>query len=179
MSCIEDIQNDYFEWMVDIVDGFRYSKEISHRKLLIHLHTTVFDYTIPMDANRADDGIQLRRRYCLYHNADRSCLNIGPCTVLEMMIALALRCEEEIMDDPDVGNRTAQWFWTMIANLGLNGITDDIYDRQYVDDVLERFMNMEYEPDGRGGLFRIRNCPHDLRYVEIWCQLMWYLNTIV
>lgn len=179
MSYREEVQNDYFEWMVDMVCGFRYSKEISNRKLLMHLHTTVFEYTIPMDANRADDGIQLRRRYCLYHDADRSCLNIGECTVLEMMIALAIRCEEEIMDDPEMGNRTAQWFWTMIANLGLGGITDDVYDREYVDDVLKRFMDMEYEPDGRGGLFRIRNCPYDLRDVEIWRQLMWYLNTIV
>lgn len=179
MSIRDQVQNEYFEWLVDIVCGYRYSKELSNRKLLMHLHTTVFDYTIPMDANRADDGIQLRRRYCLYHDADRSYLDIGECTVLEMMIALALRCEEEIMDDPDVGDRTSQWFWIMIANLGLNGITDDVYDRKRVDYILERFLNREYEPDGRGGLFRIRKCDRDLREVEIWHQLMWYLNTIV
>ena len=40
------------------------------------------------------------------------------CSVLEMMIALAIRCEEHIMDDPDVGNRTGQWFWK------------DVYKRQ-------------------------------------------------
>ena len=179
MTIRDQVQNDYFEWMVDIVCGYRYSKELSNRKLLMHLHTTVFDYTIPMDANRADDGIQLRRRYCLYHNVDRSYLNIGECTVLEMMIALAIRCEEEIMDDPDVGNRTAQWFWTMITNLGLSDMTDDVYDRRYVTNVLNRFLDRDYEPDGRGGLFRIRKCQDDLRDVEIWCQMMWYLNTIV
>lgn len=133
-----------------------------------------------MDANRADDGIQLRRRYCLYHaQIDRSCLNIGECTVLEMMVALALRCEEEIMDDPEIGNRTAQWFWLMITNLGLGGMTDNAYDRRRVSDILERFIDREYEPDGRGGLFWLRKCQEDLRDVEIWRQLMWYLNTIV
>lgn len=179
MSYREDIQNDYFEWMVDIVCGYRYSKDLSNRKLLMRLHTTVFDYTIPMDANRASDGVKLRHRYALYHDVDEECLDIGECTVLEMMIALAIRCEEEIMDDPDVGDRTAQWFWTMIANLGLGGMTDDVYDRRVVDDVLCRFLNREYEPDGRGGLFRIRKCPYDLRAIEIWHQMMWYLNTIV
>ena len=99
--------------------------------------------------------------------------------MLEMMIALALRCEEEIMDDPEIGNRTAQWFWLMITNLGLNGMSDDAYDRQLVTDVLNRFIDGEYEPDGRGGLFWLRKCKEDLRDVEIWCQLMWYLNTIV
>lgn len=180
MPIRDQIQNDYFEWMIRIVCGERYSKETSYRRLLMHLHTTVFDYTIPMDANRADDGIQLRRRYCLYHGQiDRSYLNIGECTVLEMMIALALRCEEEIMDDPDVGDRTSQWFWLMVTNLGLGGITDDSYDREYVSDVLDRFLNREYEPNGRGGLFWIRKCTDDLRDIEIWRQMMWYLNTIV
>ena len=37
----------------------------------------------------------------------------------------------------------------------------------------------EYAPDGRGGLFTIRNCEEDLRKVEIWYQLCWYLDTII
>jgi hypothetical protein len=115
----------------------------------------------------------------VYNDISESFLNIGPCSILEMMVALAIRCEEEIMYDPDIGDRTAQWFWCMIANLGLGGITDDVYDRAYVDDILIRLLYREYEPDGRGGLFRIRNCEYDLREVEIWCQMLWYLNTIV
>ena len=174
-----DIQNDYFEWMVGIVCGDRYSKNISYRKLLMHLHNTIFDYTIPMDANRANDGKKLRRRYSIYHDTWESYLNIGDCTVLEMMIALAIRCEEEIMDDPCVGNRTAEWFWGMVTTLGLGSMTDDVYDRREVDYILDRFLNREYEPDGRGGLFLVRKCQYDLRDEEIWCQMLWYLDSIV
>lgn len=165
--------------MFDLVSRGRYSEDISYRKLLMHLHRTVFTYSIPLDRNRAANGEHLRYRFALNHHVDEEYLDIGPCTVLEMMLALAIRCEEEIMDDPDVGDRTAQWFWNMITNLGLGGVTDDNYDRRDVDDILTTFLNRDYDPDGRGGLFRIRNCKYDLRQVEIWVQMSWYLNTIV
>ena len=96
-----------------------------------------------------------------------------------MMVALAIRCEENIMDDPSYGNRTGQWFWGMIVNLGLGFMTDSRFDEKFVDDVIFRFLNREYEPDGKGGLFTVRNCKYDLRTVEIWYQMCWYLDTFV
>jgi hypothetical protein len=95
-----------------------------------------------------------------------------------MMVALASECEET-MDDPNVGDRTGQWFWGMIVNLGLGSMADYNFDYDYVDGVIQRFLNREYEPNGRGGLFTIRNCTEDLRTVEIWSQLCWYLGTIM
>lgn len=178
MTTRDRVQNDYFEWMLDIVDGERDSEEISYRKLLTHLHCTDFVYSIPMDENRASDGLDLRYRYSLASGDDKRYLDIGPCTVLEMMIALAIRCEEEIMSDPDVGDRTRQWFWTMVNSLGLGAVTDARYDKALVNDILTTFLDREYEPNGRGGLFYIRNCEYDLRDVEIWYQLSWYLNSI-
>ena len=82
------------------------------------------------------------------------------------------------MDDPKFGNRTGQWFWEMITNLGLGSMTDNHYDRDYVDKVIDRFLNRKYERDGRGGLFTVRNCDKDLRKVEIFFQLCYYLDTI-
>lgn len=144
----------------------------------MHLHNIEFTWFIPHDDNRADDGIQLRRRYALAMEDVRlaRCLT-GPCSVLEMMVALASRCEE-IMDDALMGNRTGQWFWGMIHNLGLSPMTDSKFNRDTVDDIIARLLNREYEPDGRGGLFTVRHCTHDMRTVEIWCQLSWYLGSI-
>lgn len=177
----ERINNEYFEWLSDIVCGERFSNEISYRKLLSHLHSIIFRYSIPRDANRAGDGLRLRYRFILRHDYDREYKDYieGPCSVLEMMVALALRCEEDIMDNPSYGDRIGQWFWGMITNLGLRHMDDTCYDEEYVEQVIDRFLDREYEPDGTGGLFRIRHCASDLRNVEIWYQLCWYLDSFV
>lgn len=179
MTFADRINNEYFEWMFNLMSGESCSKEFSFRKLLMLLHNIKFVYSIPKDKNRAADGISLRRRFAAQNGYEdlSDCLD-GPCSVLEMMVALAIRCEENIMDDPGIGDRTKQWFWEMIANLGLNGMYDSIFDRRVVEEAVERFLNREYEPDGRGGLFRVRNCETDLRTVEIWYQLCWYLDSI-
>ena len=176
----EDRVNDeYFEWLCELIDSSRFSKQVSYRKLLAHLHNIEFTWFIPYDDNRANDGIQLRRRYALAHDDPTLSTYItGPCSVLEMMVALAIRCEETIMDDALMGNRTGQWFWGMIHNLGLTPMTDPKFDRGFVDEVVARFLNREYAPDGRGGLFTVKHCSHDLRTVEIWRQLSWYLGSI-
>lgn len=183
MTFRDEINNEYFEWMCNLVFDGSYSKETSFRKLLIHLHDTEFIYSIPKDENRACDGLNLRYRFAYEHpelgDGEADSYITGPCSVLEMMLALAIRCEEDTMDNPLVGNRTGQWFWEMIVNLGLGSMTDVRYDRRRVDDVIDIFLNREYEPDGRGGLFRIRGCKRDLRTVEIWNQLNWYLDTII
>ena len=170
---------DYFDWMYNLVCRNRYSKNISFKKLFSYLNDTKFTYSIRMDLNRAKDGTELRRRYAnefkIANIYDRIC---GPCSVLEMMIALAIRCEETIMDDENFGDRTDQWFWDMMKNLGLGHMNDDEFDEEYVSDVVTRFLNRDYEPDGRGGLFFVRNCDIDLRDVEIWIQMLWYLDNI-
>lgn len=167
-----DIYVEYFNWLCDLVGGIKHSRTISYKNLLWYLYNTEFIFSISRDANRASDGIQLRYRF-----DDREEIQ-GPCSVLEMMIALALRCEETIMDNTAYGNRTGQWFWTMINSLGLSSMADDRYDESYVAEVIDIFLHREYQPNGKGGLFTIRHNDRDLRDVEIWIQMLWYLNTI-
>lgn len=179
----DDIHNEYFDWLYDWVCADNCVQGTSFRKLLACLHNIEFIFSISRDSNRAGDGMDLRRRFALEHRRDFDIITEylddgSPCSVLEMMVALAIRCEEQIMDDPAYGNRTSQWFWEMMINLGLGGMYDTNFDRDYVERVIYRFLNRDYEPDGRGGLFRIKYCDRDLRDVEIWYQLCWYLDSI-
>lgn len=179
----DDLNNEYFNWLFDLVCDKKHSSRISYRKLLMRLHDIRFTYLIDRDESRYQDGEELRYHFavdCGYE--DSADLILGyldrPCTVLEMMTALAIRCEKEYMDDPSIGDRTRQWFWGMIVNLGLGSMDDTRFDRRYVDDCIYRFLDRDYAPDGKGGLFYIRNCDTDLRDVEIWYQFCWYLNSI-
>lgn len=175
--------DNYFEWLINYVSEDGRKGNMSYRLLFEHLHHERFYYLLQMDRNRAQDGIDLRYRYASqYHDTDyiynTLCDTIGDCTVLEMILSLAIICEESIMDDPEYGNRTSQWFWSMLRSLGVGNMDDSHYDFDKVDFIVRRFLDRKYMPDGRGGLFTIRNCEEDMRDVEIWYQMNWYLDTV-
>lgn len=178
----DELCNEYFDWMYQLVRDKHYMKNLSYRKLLTELFERDFYYILSMDKNRAQDGIDLRYRFgyeCGYSHAFiKEHLDDSNVSVLEMMVALAFRCEEQIMDDPDIGNRTGQWFWSMIENLGLISMDDKNFDSDYINYVITRFLEREYAPNGEGGLFRTNRKLQDMRSTEIWYQLCWYLTDL-
>lgn len=175
-----ELNNEYFQWMCQLV---KWPRRSNYSTLLSYLHSVDFEYIIPMDGNRAEDGVELRYRFGYENDFDApliaSYLDDRPCSVLEMMVALALRCEEHIADDPDIGNRTGLWFWEMVKNLGLMSMRDNTFDEDYAEDIVTRFLNRDFKRDGRGSLFTVQNCEYDLRTVEIWYQMCWYLNDVL
>ncbi|MFQ7396490.1 MAG: hypothetical protein ACLRNW_01500 [Neglectibacter sp.] len=55
------------------------------------------------------------------------------------------------MDDPDAGDRTGQWFWSMLVSLGLGSMDDRKFDRYFVDQTLERFLNAGTDATAKAG----------------------------
>lgn len=163
---------EYFNWLCDKIDPRGY------RKLLGQLHATPFHYILPMDGNRYEDGISMRYRYSQdmgMHPAETA--DDIPCSVLEMLVALATRMEEEIMADSTFGDRTSMWFWDMIRNLELYDMTDLNYDHNYVEERLLIFMDRLYGFHGEdGALFYVEEPRGDMRCADIWAQMQWYLT---
>lgn len=176
----ERLENEYFDWMYEKVRWW--SDDISYRKLLRFLHGQIFYYLIERDDNRYADGIGLRYLFGNtngYSQAEiASYLDDKECSVLEMMVALSNRCENDIMTRPDEDDRTGFWFMGMIKSLGLSNMDDRNFNLIKANDILERFLERKYEPNGKGGLFTLRCCEKDLTKVEIWYQLMWYLHEV-
>ncbi|GHV42415.1 hypothetical protein FACS189490_11330 [Clostridia bacterium] len=179
----DELNNKYFEWMYQLVSDRKHIGDLSYRKLLSYLHGVDFTYSLRMDSNRESDGINLRYRFGHEHSYKEpiiaSYLDDRPCSVLEMMVSLSIRCEEHIMDDPEIGNRTGEWFWGMIHNLGLYCLSDRNFEKGYVDAVISKLLNRQYDEDGTGGLFTVQNCKYDLRTTDIWYQMCWYLNEVI
>lgn len=186
---MNDVSNAYFEWLCSLIKhGCPAPRSAMYRKLLIFLHDVDFRYSIPRDGNRYGDGLDLRYQFSKVQNISygvvTEALDGKECSVLEMMIALAARCENQIMANSDFGDRTGVWFWYMVDSLGLTDMTNKKYDKNYCYFVIERFLDREYSADGEGGLFRLQVVDEnlhflDLRNYEIWCQAMWYLNSVL
>ena len=172
--------DEYFEWMYHLVCNSNYYSRLSYKKLLYFLYCTEYIPNLPMDENRFIDGIDFKYHFGIENGYSYEYIeeHMGAlyCNMLEMMMALSFRVEEQITTNMEYGDRTGQWFWGMIVSLGLGHMTDDKFDPGYCAMVVDRFLRNDYEPDGRGGLFTLHQANRDLRNVDIWCQFMWYLN---
>lgn len=173
-----DISNEYYHWLCDFVD-INNSRR-SYFLLMQTLHHKQFLWSIPNDDSRANDGIMLRNRFVedMKYGTDGLKLLERPCSMLEMLIALAQRMDQ-IMDELDNVDKTAKWFWVLLKNIGLDKFTDErYYDLggelkilSVLNDVLER----NYKKNGQGGLFPLKKPAKDQRKVEIWYQMSAYI----
>lgn len=179
----EELRDRYFSWLLSLIEEDCEVNPWDYEKLLRLLYSREFYWTLDMDENRALDGIDLRISYIDKNELIDSDYILdaigGPCTILEMLIALADRYEVHVMSNTEYGNRTGEWFWLMINNLGLmRTCENDDFDSGLANHILDVFLNREYTYDGRGGLFYIPQPRRDLRNVEIWYQINWYFTEV-
>ena len=188
------IVDDYYDWLLDIIKPSE-QKPLVYDDVLYALFSTEFYSVVKNDSNRAGDGLRLRDEYVYENHLPNSYLddldrNLGPCSVLEMMIALAKRVEDEFMYDPKKGNRTKKWFWIMVNNLNLAHLAHPwptlgpllegkSGPKKEFLDIVENFLERRYEKNGEGSIFRINKGNFDMRKAEIWYQMCWYQNYIL
>jgi hypothetical protein len=174
------MNDPYFQWLCKRVG----IPEKKHYVLMAQeLHELIFrpGDAIETDKNRANDGLQLRVEFMNRYGMIGSSVNRGPCTMLEFLIGLAQRMSY-VMGTDENDLHTAHYFWAMIGNLRLNKLEDGRYEELngdfFVDEAADRVMFRNYEWDGSGGLFPLKQCRHDQRKTEIWYQMQsWLLES--
>ena len=170
----DELEQQYYIWLTNWIPGYR----MTHSMLLAKLYDTPFRVTMLMDENRVGDGLALRTRFVYENNmstVERDILKSRrACSILEIMIALILRFEEEYatteLEEDPIGARFAY----MLDSLGLMCDDDTVFmeDRTRIGLILLLFLDRGYRPNGRGGLFYIPDVPEDMRQVELWRQMM-------
>lgn len=156
------------EWIFEIVDGYDY-KCLLRQLMLIEFHSDIW-----LDNNLMKAVYEFRSRM----GSDYDGPDSSP-SVLEIFVVLAVHCEDKIMHDDDRGNRTSDWFWVILENLGLDDYNDNRYASRIaerVEDIIDIFLSRDYEYDGSGGsAFPLREPLSDMRDVDLWQQLNWWL----
>lgn len=168
----------YYEWLTDMLPGWRGS----HSRLLRQLFETPFRCTMETDSNRLGDGMELRSRFCwdCGYSADvRNELKARrECGVLEVMIAMAMRCEEEFMTLYTEDELIERWVGWMIRSMEIDRFDDEMYDPDAVEAALQAMMRRDYSPDGRGSLFYVPGFRGDLRQIDLWEQMMCWIEFV-
>lgn len=151
-------------------------------KNYISLFNALFDIDFiwihPLDENRASDGLVLRSDF--EYETGLYLEGFNPrCTVFEMLAALAIRCENQLMRNLSLGDRTAKWFFMMLENLGLSEFTNRNWNsssRKEIDQIVDDFLNRRYKKNGVGGAFPLKHSKNNQSNEQIWDQLMAYIN---
>lgn len=166
---------DYYVWLL-YKAGIDDQVKDRYSKLLSTLFNVAFIPSKDFDCNRVNDGIDLRSSFDMTSGTNVSSLLASrPCSMLEMMVALACRVEHDIMYD-GVEDKTHIWFMKMLESLCLMDQYDENFSESYVSGVLDVFNTCQYRPDGLGGLVFIPNYDGDMRELDIWSQMNIYVN---
>ena len=167
--------NKYFRWLVRKVRvNITGEPDVSYFLLMRALFKKEFYWIYDRDENRAADGLSLRKTYKDGEVTD----HLDRCNVLEMLVALASRCEKDILNDFRLGDRSNIWFWDMIQNLNLDQYYDSAFDYESVDIILNRWMDRDYDEHGHGNIFFIDRPETDIRDYEIWKQMTIYSDIV-
>lgn len=178
MTKSEETQKVYFGWLCEKI---KRKNNIIHQQedktILSWLHEKEFYGIVPNDDNRTGDGIDLREMFLTETNrfqVDRFLIGRA-CTMLEMLIALALRMDWILFDFEAKGNDNPKWFWLLIKNLGFKPLLND-KQKKYNELILKKLLERTYPFDGKGGLFPLKRPEKDQRKVEIWYQMHYYIK---
>lgn len=170
--------HSYFSHLCDLVWSSDYGPKEETQEyedvLLETLHSMEFSALIPNDDNRYEDGLQLREDYYDSMRGGLLAPLSGPCTVLEMLIALSFRLEFESAQS--YWEKTPrEWFWVLIDHLSLDPCANftlsiDEY-RHKIEENVTVLVKRRYKSNGEGGLFPLKNPKNDQKKVEIWYQM--------
>lgn len=157
----------YLEWLCNKVNCNQNAEY--YNDLVYWLYHLDFYSILPNDDNRVIDGEKLREQFGI--NLDQKC------SILEMLIGLADRMDY-ILYDPKEGNRLDKWFWVLINNLKLRPVNIDDEEEDNVKNrfIVKKFIERRYARNGEGGLFPLKRTNEDQRRVEIWYQMMAWIN---
>lgn len=171
----EPLDEVYFKWLaVQVVNARLKNPNATYWSTLQQLYGAEFVWRIRNDDNRVADGKALRDEFLETHPiaVTLEWYDQG-CSFLEMLITLARRLSFQTE-----GASAAEWFWQLLGNVGLV-INDATYasnhTEPFVAQVLDQINNRTYDSNGRGGLFPLNDSPVDLRQVELWNQMNYYL----
>ena len=162
----------YFNWLCSkVIDTTQTSPGLTYWNLFKALYTTEFAWLLSGDDNRAADGKQLRREFILEADIPDypQWRQAVPCSVFEMMIAFSRRAD--FMTDRPY----PEWFWEMVDNLGLRGFNDANFDPYFVDDILNTMVWRQYNSEGVGSMFPVKDFEDDWQTIDIWAQFCKYL----
>lgn len=182
------IESIYYPWLLKRVADERLTDRYSKLFKVLYETRVNLERMNPYDTERCRDGQTLRY---LFERAMASYLTgisgreyiefeDNPCNMLELLVGIASRMEDTIMGSDIQGDRTGQWFWSMMTNLGIGYMSNDKFNVNEYNRCMRMFMTYKYDNEGKGCLFRSsKYTMSQMAEKDIWYQMQAYINDLI
>lgn len=168
-----DIWEDYKLWLLEKV-GFH---KPNYKKLSTQLQDFPFESILRDDKNRIKDGMDLRKEFLAEKKLNPHSLDYyDKCSVLELLVALAIRINDEYIGDPVNPEPPFVLFWEMLKNLNIDWCNDSKYNTPNVINILQKWTSRRFQYNGEESIFPLRNPKTDQRECSIWNQMQAYIS---
>lgn len=134
-----------------------------------------FVFVVPMDDNRIVDGLDLRMDFVRVNHIPLGRMpNLGPCSFLEVLIALSRRMAFI------AGGQAPGWAWQLLCNLELDRMSDPFTRSKHrkTQEIMDTAIWRTYSPDGTGGFFPLMQPDDDQTRIELWYQMNAYIEEL-
>ena len=138
------------------------------------LFDSPFEAVLDRDINRIDDCLSLREQFFYEKGVNGSFIEKDPC-ILELLVSLSVRIDNEYLGNPNDPHPEIM-LWEMICNLGLDKFDNSHYNGDKIYKILGVLVGRQYDFNGKGGLFPLKNVCFDQKNVEIVGQMKAYLS---
>ena len=172
---MDELWDDYLQYLI-WRGGLQ--KMTKFGRLFEILHHINFECVLERDENREDDGVELREEYSVpdcFDAEQEEAFYAQKCSVLEMLIALSIRVDDEFIGDP-AEEHPEDFFMEMIENLGLDKFNGNRYRDDDVIKIIQRWMDRKFNKNGHGSPFPMKYDRRDQRKLEIWDQMNAYIS---
>jgi hypothetical protein len=164
---------DYLRWLVPQIRDVE--KSPMFWDLFKIMFEKEFEWLVPNDDNRLQDGLDLRAEFCYANHIRAGSLNrMGHCSFLEVLIGLSRRMAFA------AGGSAQGWAWQFVENLELTRMSDPLGRRRLrkVNEILDTAIWRTYTPDGVGGFFPLAWPDEDQTKKELWYQMAAYIDEL-
>lgn len=165
-----NLLEEYYNWLL-------YSTNFDNNRydlLMRELFNSPFEVVLERDSNRIDDCLALRSQF-LYEKGIKGDFLDFPPNILELLISLAIRIDNEYLGNPNDPHPEIM-FWEMICNLGLNKFDNSHFNSDLIYEILSIFVGRKYDKNGFGGIFPLKKSTQNVQKMEIASQMKAYLN---
>ena len=199
MAKVIKVKDSYFNYLMSLISSDEVNAAQEYYNLCLLFFETPFTVLNPMDENRSCDGADLRERWLdnigvkderikLEYAND---IALMPVSFLEVLVALSVRVDKDILAMPDKPFMASEFFWDMVNNLVKYGTfgnkyhkaSDILTDEQwcvFVEDnmkaAIKKVLTRTYHEDGKGGLFPMNKPKTNQRKMDMWANCMQYVS---